>query len=551
MKDNSATPAMHDQPDRGGAWAGGDVVDLGTAPDGAAGIPAAAEGPGFDPLRSRVAIAAAFLALFHLVFTVAKLLSPAGGPAASTDAPIWSLLLRSTLAALAFALLRSPLPLSRRQVRCVEGCLFGFEVFLLLAAQYLSAVDLIDRRDLVDAVAVQKNGVMRALLLMICYGVIIPRSPARAARGALTIAAALILCHGLVLHHADTLHLDRDDLVNHQIVMANALFLIMGAALATLAAWLLQGRLDADDGAQSIGPYRLLRRLDAGGMGEVYLAEHDLLQRPCALKLLRHGGTAAAGRFEREMRAAASLSHPNLVAIFDGGHTVDGRPFFAMEYLPGLSVADLVRDGGPLPAARAVYLGRQVCAALAELDRAGFIHRDVSPANVFVSCLTGAGDVAKLLDFGSVGGPAAVADQAPTADEGIAGTPEYVAPEQAVAGAPIDGRADLYALGALLHFMVTGAPPFPRATAADALRAHLEATLPPRGELRADLPADVEAIIRRCLAKRPGDRYAHARALAAALAACAAAADWDAPRAEAWWRARSASPALPSPEAPG
>jgi serine/threonine-protein kinase len=535
--------SINGEQDRGESPPEDDFVDLGAGPDEL--------GPTMSRHRSRVAAVAAFLALFHLVFVVAKLVGPASGPAASSDTPIWSLAARSAVAALTFALLRSPLPLSRRQVRFAEGVLFGFEMLVLLTAQYLSTVDLIDRRDLVDAVAVQKNGVIRALFLMICYGVLIPRTPAEAARGAMTIAAALILCHGMVLHHADTLHLVRDDLANHQIVMANALFLIMGGAIATLAAWLLQGRRDRDDGPGRIGPYRLLRKLAAGGTGDVYLAEHEVLERPCALKLLRHGGIETADRFEREMHAAASLSHPNLIAIFDGGQTADGTPFFAMEYLPGLSVADLVGDGGPLPAARAFYLGRQVCAALAELDRAGFIHRDISPANVFVSCLTGAGDVAKLLDFGSVGGPAAVADQAPTADEGIAGTPEYVAPEQAVAGAPIDGRADLYALGALLHFMVTGAPPFPRATAADALRAHLEASLPPRVELLADLPADVEAIIRRCLAKRPGDRYADARALAAALAACAAAADWDAPRAEAWWRARSASPALPSPEAPG
>lgn len=509
------------------------VVDLGAGPDEL--------GPTMNRHRSRLAVVAAFLALFHLVFVVAKLFGPTSGPAASSDAPIWSLVLRSAVAALTFALLRSRLPLSRHQVRFAEGVLFGFEMLVLLTAQYLSTVDLIDRRDLVDAVAVQKNGVIRALFLMICYGVVIPRTPAEAARGTMTIAAALILCHGMVLHHADTLHLVRDDLANHQIVMANALFLIMGGAIATLAAWLLRGRRDSDDGPGRIGPYRLLRKLAAGGTGDVYLAEHDVLERPCALKLLRHEGTETADRFEREMRAAASLSHPNLIAIFDGGHTADGTPFFTMEYFPGLSVADLVRDGGPLPAARAVYLGRQVCAALAELDRAGFIHRDLSPANVFVSCLTGAGDVAKLLDFGSVGGPAAAADRAPAADGGIAGTPEYVAPEQAVAGAPIDGRADLYALGALLHFMVTGAPPFPRATAADALRAHIEAPLPSLSDRGADVPADVEAVIRRCLAKRPLDRYPDAHAVATALATCACAGGWDASRAEAWWRSQSAA----------
>ena len=526
--------SINGEQDRGESPPDDDVVDLGAGSDELV--------PAMSRHRSRLAAVAAFLALFYLVFVVAKLLGPANGPAASSDTPIWSLVLRAGFAALSFALLRSPLRLSRREVRFAEGALFGLEMLVLLTAQYLSTVDLIDRHDLVDAVAVQKNGVIRAIFLMICYGVIIPRTPAEAARGAMTIAAALILCHGMVLHHADTLHLVRDDLANHQIVMANALFLIMGGAITTLAAWLLRGQRGDDDGPDRIGPYRLLRKLAAGGTGDVYLAEHEVLERPCALKLLRHGGIETADRFDREMRAAASLSHPNLITIFDGGQTADGTPFFAMEYLPGLSVADLVGDGGPLPAARAVYLGRQVCAALAELDRAGFIHRDVSPGNVFVSCLTGAGEVAKLLDFGSVGGPAAGANHAPMADDGIAGTPEYVAPEQAVAGASIDGRADLYALGALLHFIVTGAPPFPRATAADALWAHLEAPLPPLRDRGADVPADVEAVIRRCLAKRPLDRYPDAHAVAMALATCACAGAWDAPRAEAWWRSRSAAP---------
>jgi len=543
MSHPTAPPSRNDAPDHGSAGGVDEVFDLGAAPDVPGGPRSVPEIPGIDPLRSRLAAVATFLALFHVVFAAAKLLTPPGGPAASTDAPIWSLLLRAAVAALAFALLRSQWPLSRRQVRWVEGCLFGFEVVILLMAQYLSAVDLIDRRDLVDAVAVQKNGVMRAILLMVCWGVIIPRAPARAARGALTIAAGLILCHGLVLHHADTLHLDRDDLANHQIVMANALFLIMGAALVTLAARLLRGRHgEGEDGPGTIGPYRVLRRLDAGGAGAVYLAEHTILKRPCALKLLEQRGGEADGRFEREMQAAAALSHPNIIAILDGGRTDDGTPYCAMEYLPGLSIAELVAGSGPMPAPRAVYLARQVCGALAAIHRQGFIHRDLNPANVFVSCLVGAGDMAKVLDFGSVGGPAIDPLHDPGADGAIAGTPEYVAPEQAAAGAPIDGRADLYGLGALLHVMLTGAPPFVKSTAAEVLRAHLSEPLPPLGSRGADVPADVEAVVRRCLAKRPDERYPDARAVDAALAACACAGHWSEPRAEAWWRDHRSTP---------
>jgi hypothetical protein len=219
----------------------GDVVDLEPAADDS-DVDAAPEADAEARLlRSRLAIIAAFLALFHLLFTLVKVTAPPTGTASVSDAPVWSLLVRVGIMASALAVLRSPLSLTLRQLRFVEGGMFVFEMIALLAAQYLSAVDLIDRRDLVDAVAVQKNGVMRAIMLMLCQGIFVPRPAAKTARIVFTMATALVLCHGMVLHHADTLHLVRDDLANHQIVMTNALFLIMGAALATLATWVLRG----------------------------------------------------------------------------------------------------------------------------------------------------------------------------------------------------------------------------------------------------------------------------------------------------------------------
>jgi hypothetical protein len=493
------------------------------------------DGIATSELRWRLAAVAGFLSLFHLAFAAAKMAAPATGTASSSDAPTGALLLRAAVAGLVCVLLLSPLRLNRRSVRLVEGFLFGFEMLVLLVAQYLSAVDLIDRRDLVDAVAVQKNGVIRTIVLMICCGVFVPRAPAATARIVVTMAAGLILCHGFVLHHADTANLDMDDVANHQIVMANALFLIMGVMLSTLAAWALRGRSAYPDGGTRVGHYRLLRKLDEGGAGEVYLAEHEGLQRQCAVKLVRSDDPAAAARFDREVRAAAMLSHPNTVAIFDAGRTDDGIPYCAMEYLPGLCVADIVRSSGPMPASRAVYLGRQVCGALAEAHRLGLVHRDLSPSNVFVSVLGGRCDVAKVLDFGSVGGPAAGDGAGQAADGLIAGTPEYVAPEQAIAGRGVDGRADLYGLGTLLYFLVTGVPPFRRDATADVLRAHVSEPVTPPRELVADVPADLEKVILRCLAKRPEDRYADARAVADALGDCACATEWNEARAEAWW----------------
>jgi len=494
-------------------------------------------------LRWRLAVVAGFLTLFHLVFALVQMTAPVAVTASSSDAPTWSLLLRAAVAGLTAALLLSRVPLSRGQVRLVEGFLFGFEMLVLLAAQYLAAVDLIDRRDLVDAVAVQKNGVIRTLVLMICSGVFVPRAPAATARTVLTMAAALIFCHGMVLHHADTAHLDLDDVANHQIVMKNALFLLMGAALAALSAWTLRGRGAGQSGPGHVGPYRLLRKLDDGGAGAVYLAEHEVLGRPCAVKVVRPGDPEAAARFDREVRAAARLSHPNAVAIYDAGRTDDGSAYCAMEYLPGLSAADLVLGSGPMPAARAVYLGRQVCAALAAFHRLGLVHRDLSPANVFVSVAGGRCDVAKVLDFGSVGGSSGDTPHDPAADGVVAGTPEYVAPEQAVAGAAIDARADIYGLGALLYFLVTGVPPFMRSTPGEVLRAHVAEPVTPPSARVAGVPVDLEAVILRCLAKGPHDRFADAQAVAEALAACHSATEWDEARAARWWQEKAAAQA--------
>ena len=183
-------------------------------------------------------------------------------------------------------------------------------------------------------------------------------------------------------------------------------------------------------------------------MGEVYLAEHQLLKRPCALKLIRPGDATdprALERFEREVRLTATLSHPNTVEIYDYGRTEDGTYYYVMEYLPGLSLAELVERHGPLPPARAVYLLRQVCQALREAHAAGLIHRDIKPSNIFAARRGGMDDVAKLLDFGLVR-PAATTRAAHLSGEGqILGTPLFMSPEQAT-GRPGARRAERHLL---------------------------------------------------------------------------------------------------------
>jgi serine/threonine-protein kinase len=276
--------------------------------------------------------------------------------------------------------------------------------------------------------------------------------------------------------------------------------------------------------ARRFGQYRLKERLGGGGMGEVFLAEHVLLRRPCALKLIRPdraGEADALQRFEREVRATAALTSWHTVEIYDYGRAADGTFYYVMEYLPGRNLDELVRADGPLEPARAVRILRQVCEALREAHGVGLTHRDLKPGNVIVCARGGHPEVAKLLDFGLVQarGPAA-GDGRLTHEGAVVGTPAFMSPEQAAGRADVDGRSDLYSLGALAYYLLTGRPPFACPTAIQTLAAHLGEPPPPPGKFRSDVPADLEAVVLRCLEKEPARRYATADELDTALARC-------------------------------
>ncbi len=196
-------------------------------------------------------------------------------------------------------------------------------------------------------------------------------------------------------------------------------------------------------------------------MGEVYLAEHQLMKRPCAIKMIRPEMAAdaqALARFEREVRATAALSHWNSIDIFDYGHDQEGTFYYVMEYLPGMNLGDIVKQFGPMPASRVIHLLRQTCDALGEAHQVGLIHRDIKPANIFAAERGGHQDVAKLLDFGLVKPISKTVNLDLTSDGTVTGSPLYMSPEQAVGDEP-DVRSDIYALGAVAYFL------FNRATA--------------------------------------------------------------------------------------
>ena len=300
-----------------------------------------------------------------------------------------------------------------------------------------------------------------------------------------------------------------------------------------------------------LGHYRLVEKLGEGGMGEVWRARHQLLARPCAVKLIRPdrlGGNrdAAVGRFRLEARAISRLTSPNTVRLYDFGVSETGSLYFVMELLDGLDLFTLIQRFGPLPAARAVPILRQACRSLAEAHAAGLLHRDIKPHNLFLCRLGVDFDVVKVLDFGlvkSVGQD----DANLTADGVLTGTPAYMPPER-VTGSPGGETSDLYSLGCVAFWMLTGKPVFSGDPMAMLIH-HVRTPAPrPSDVLGALVSAPLEQLVLDCLAKEPTQRPASALALDRRLAELERADPWGQEQAERWWREHV--PQLPA-SAPG
>ncbi|MBP9201846.1 MAG: serine/threonine protein kinase, partial [Gemmatimonadales bacterium] len=320
----------------------------------------------------------------------------------------------------------------------------------------------------------------------------------------------------------------------------------VGVGFAYLAARVVYGLGREVARARELGSYRLGELLGRGGMGEVYRATHRMLARPAAIKLIRpemlgsadaEAARQAVRRFRLEAEAAASLRSPHTVELYDFGVTEDQTLYFVMELLDGMDLERLVRETGPLPAGRVIHILRQVCESLEEAHARGLVHRDIKPANLHLGRLGLRHDFVKVLDFGLVksvvteGGGASH----PTAAGFTAGTPAYMAPEVAL-GEAVDGRADLYALGCVGYFLLTGRTVFDGGHGLQLIARHLqERPVPPSTRAELPVPPALDRLLLACLAKRPADRPADAAALAMALAAVPAE-PWGEAQAAAWWR---------------
>ena len=325
-----------------------------------------------------------------------------------------------------------------------------------------------------------------------------------------------------------------------------AVWWAIAVAMAAAFSQTIYGLRKAVSDIQRLGQYTLEKKLGEGGMGVVYRASHAMLRRPTAIKLLLpdRAGKDALTRFEREVRRTAMLTHPNTVTVFDYGRTTDGVFYYAMELLEGASLDELVDVDGPQPEERVIHLLEQAAASLAEAHDAGLIHRDVKPGNILVVDRGGISDLVKVVDFGlvkDVGLGArgeAAAEPALTMANSITGTPLYIAPETVTSPETVDARTDLYSLGAVGYWLLTGTHVFGGRSILEVCAHHLHSVPDaPSTRLGAPVSADLESVLLACLAKRPEDRPASAHVLRERLRACAAAGRWTNARAAQWWAA--------------
>ncbi|NUQ77472.1 MAG: serine/threonine protein kinase [Polyangiaceae bacterium] len=314
------------------------------------------------------------------------------------------------------------------------------------------------------------------------------------------------------------------------------------AGITTYVAASIEALRREAEGAKQLGQYVLDEVIGEGGMGQVWRARHAILQRPTAVKVIRGDvNPNLTARFEREVKVASQLTHASSVAVYDFGVTADGRVFYAMELLRGLTLEAIVSRFGPMPPERVVHLLVHVLGALEEAHLLGLVHRDVKPANIMVTKNGAEHDFPKLFDYGLVHLKKRSPD-APSLTRGgaLTGTPLYMAPELITGDLAPDGRTDLYSLGAVGYFLLTGEAPFTGPNATQVMLSHIKTKpVPPSARSEIEVPEDVEAVLLRALEKAPAARFSTAGEMRDALRACRCFGTWNEARAGAWWRAHA------------
>ena len=428
---------------------------------------------------------------------------------------------------------------SNRRISVSAGMLIGlgFEVascYGIAAAEFLdpSALDF----------SANWVGLSWVAVWTLLFTVVVPSSPRRTVMATLASVSSVPVVIGFVIANNTV-----PDVTAGKFFFAFIFPYLLIVVMAYVGARVIYGLGKEVRRARELGAYRLVERLGSGGMGEVWRAEHHLLARPAAIKLVRPESPRTMDadrhrqlqeRLGREAQATAKMRSPHTIELYDFGLANDGTFYYVMELLDGFDLETLVKRFGPVPAERAIYLMIQACHSLDEAHAEGLIHRDIKPANVY-ACRYGRDvDFVKVLDFGIVKSQHESGDTPTelTTDHMVCGTPAFMAPEQVLDSRIVDGRTDLYALGCLTYWLITGQLVFTGRTDMEILMQHTQA-VPVRPSARTELevPPALDEIILTCLAKNPDDRPASANKLAEAFANIATSSSWTTRRAQQWW----------------
>ena len=452
--------------------------------------------------------------------------------------------------AVALAVLSRKRDFSHRAMRIAESLIFGTMVLFVTTKYFIIFSSLakpgIEALEYTWATNMTIHRLGSAFFaLIVIYGLLIPGSWKKAALsvGPLVVIAMVIpVAAGAFIIPADGSTEELQYSVPEEMSLIGA-HVGLGALIAIYGAHVMNTlRLEAF-AARRIGHYQLESRIGQGGMGEVWKVSHRFLARPAAMKVIKHDSssgsedaTTAAKRFEKEAQATARLQSPHTVSLYDFGIAMDGTFYYVMEFLHGLDLDSLIQNYGPQSSERCIHFMSQVCESLAEAHHHDMIHRDVKPANIFICRVGLREDFVKVLDFGLVKTKLDM-DHSRLTKVGTLGTPAYLAPEQARGKDEIDGRADIYALGCVAYWMLTGKFVFEADSAVQMAIDHMKkAPAPPSQRTSIPIPAELESVILDCLAKEPVDRPQDALELQARLLAVPLETPWTKDRAREWWR---------------
>jgi len=499
---------------------------------------------GLRPLLcARLRVAAIALGSILVAFFVRNLFVVGAPLSANVSGALIALLTAALVVLYAFD------DLSLRQLRLIELIVFGVPAFRIALENYLQILQTARGGNADLVVAQMYATTLLFFAITAFYGMFVPNTVRRASIVIGSYGVVFILLLPIMSFHDPQAWQLVWQSVTFEQRSSMVMMMLFGVGISITASSIIQTLRTEVVEARQMGQYQLIERIGEGGMGEVWKAEHQLLARPAAVKLIRpevldpQDPARAEGmirRFEREAQTTASLRSVHTVELYDFGITESGTLYFVMELLDGINLETLVKEEGPLSAARMRYLIRQVCDSLQEAHDSGLVHRDVKPANIFSCRLGGNYDFVKVLDFGLAKQHEPAGDDTVnlTREGMVIGTPAYMPPE-VVTGGQADARSDIYALGCVMFWLLTGELLFEGAAPMSMIVRHAQAQPdPPSRRSELEIPESVDSIVLGCLEKNPGERPQTAEQVRRLLDACEIAEEWDESDARRWWLRR-------------